>query len=196
MTDLNSEWITTTIVLKGLAESENSQAWSSFAGYFRPVLVGFGRNAGLGPDDAEDFAQQVMLEFVKAYQAGKYVRQKGRLRHWLFGIARNVLAQRFRAQGRVRRCESNGQALQDLADPHAAEHLWQQQWQKMALQICLDRARREFDKKTFAAFDMYALQEHEPRQVGEELGLSRNAVYIAKSRVLSRIRELIEQFDE
>jgi RNA polymerase sigma-70 factor, ECF subfamily len=65
----------------------------------------------------------------------------------------------------------------------------------MVMQICMDRARKEFDEKTFAAFEMYALQDIDPTEAAKRLGLSRNAVYIAKSRILSRLRELIEEFD-
>jgi RNA polymerase sigma-70 factor (ECF subfamily) len=194
-------WVTTTLILEGLANSENSQAWSGFVGYFKPILVGFARKSGLNQQAAEDFAQQALLEFFKSYRTGRYDREKGRLSHWLFGIARKVLSQTFRRSKPekvatdLQRSTSDSQPLENFADPSAAEDLWQQQWEKMVMQICMDRARKEFDEKTFAAFEMYALQDLEPTEVAKRLGLSRNAVYIAKSRILSRLRELIEEFD-
>ena len=194
-------WVTTTLILEGLAESDNNQAWSAFVGYFKPILTGFARKSGLNQQAAEDFAQQALLEFFKSYRIGNYDRSKGRLSHWLFGIARKVLSQTFRKRPPekvatdLQKSTSDSQPLENFADPSAAEDLWQQQWEKMVMQICMDRARKEFDEKTFSAFEMYALQDLEPAEVASRLGLSRNAVYIAKSRILSRVRELIEEFD-
>lgn len=193
-------WITTTLILEGLADAANSQAWTQFVGYFRPVLVGFARNAGLSQAAAEDFTQQALLEFFKSFQTGNYDRAKGRLSHWLFGIARKVLSQTFRKRPPERiatdlQKSSEQQPLENFAGG-GGEDLWQQQWEKMVMQICMDRARREFDEKTFAAFEMYALKELEPEEVAQRLGLSRNAVYIAKSRILTRVRELIQEFDQ
>ncbi len=194
-------WVTTTMLLEGLADAGNNQAWTCFVGYFKPILVGFARKSGLNQQAAEDFAQQALMEFFKSYRTGNYDRAKGRLSHWLFGIARKVLSQTFRKRRPeksatdLQRSTSDSQPLDSFADPAAAQDLWQQQWEKMVMQICMDRARGEFDEKSFAAFEMYALEELEPNEVAERLDISRNAVYIAKSRILSRVRELIAEFD-
>lgn len=193
-------WVTTTLILQGLADAGNTQAWSHFVGYFRPVLVGFARNAGLSQAAAEDFTQQALLEFFKSFQTGNYDRSKGRLSHWLFGIARKVLSQTFRKRPPEKTAtdlqkSSTSQPLENLA-ANGSEDLWQQQWEKMIMQVCMDRARREFDEKTFSAFEMVALQEVSPDEVAARLNISRNAVYIAKSRILSRVRELIQEFEQ
>ena len=199
--DSKQTWITTTLILEGLADSGNSQAWNQFVGYFRPVLVGFARNAGLSPAAAEDFTQQALLEFFRSFQTGNYDRSKGRLSHWLFGIARKVLSQTFRKRAPEKPAtdlqrSSETQPLDSFAATGGTEDLWQQQWEKMVLQVCMDRARQEFDEKTFAAFEMYSLQELDPDEVARRLSISRNAVYIAKSRILSRVRELIQEFEQ
>ena len=41
--------------------------------------------------DAQDAAQQTLIAFCNAYQQDKYQKEKGRLRVWLFGIARNQI---------------------------------------------------------------------------------------------------------
>ncbi len=193
-------WVTTTLILEGLADAGNTQAWSHFVGYFRPMLVGFARNAGLSQAAADDYAQQALLEFFKSFQTGNYDRNKGRLSHWLFGIARKVLSQTFRKRAPEKvatdlQRSSTAQPLDAFAST-GSEDLWQQQWEKMVMQVCLYRARHEFDEKTFTAFDMYAMQELDPDEVATRLAISRNAVYIAKSRILSRVRELIQEFEQ
>ena len=65
----------------------------------------------------------------------------------------------------------------------------------MVLTKCLEQARRELDPNVFEAFELYALSEIPVDDVAQRLRMSRNAVYIAKSRVLSRLRELEHQFE-
>jgi RNA polymerase sigma-70 factor (ECF subfamily) len=63
------------------------------------------------------------------------------------------------------------------------------------LSLCIDAARQEFDAGTVEAFELYAVKQVSPADVAKKLGISRNAVYIAKSRVLGRLRELMADFD-
>lgn len=60
------------------------------------------------------------------------------------------------------------------------------------MEAALDDIRREFDPATFQAFDLYARKDMPAREVARLLGLSRNAVYIAKTRVLARLREILD----
>ncbi len=84
--------------------------------------------------------------------------------------------------------------VDNLPDPHPGpldelEAAFEAEWQKVAMEEALDEVRREVDPVTFQAFDLYARKDQPPGQVAKLLGLSRNAVYIAKNRVLARLRE-------
>jgi len=85
---------------------------------------------------------------------------------------------------------------EDVPDPHpspaeAFEAAFEIEWRKTAMEEALDEIRREFDPATFQAFDLYARKDMPAREVARLLGVSRNAVYIAKTRVLARLRELL-----
>ena len=49
----------------------------------------------------------------------------------------------------------------------------------------------EFQPVTWKAFSEYVVAGRDPGAVAKELGLSKTAVYIAKSRVLRRLRDEI-----
>jgi RNA polymerase sigma-70 factor (ECF subfamily) len=66
----------------------------------------------------------------------------------------------------------------------------------MVLERSLQQVRRETDKKVFEAFELYALMGENPQEVAKQLGISPNAVYIAKSRVLTRLRQLQKEFED
>lgn len=191
-------WITTTQVLDDLRRSDDRGSWEEFCRHFRPVVVRFAAQLGLSSSDAEDAAQETLLTFVKAYREGKYDREKGRLSSWLFGVAKRVILN-LRGRKPLEQLvadKSTGTSFWDLIqDDHDIWQSWETQWQRMVLKHCLERVRKEFDAKVFDAFERYALAGVPVEQVCQELKMSRNAVYIAKSRVLSRLRELRRDFD-
>jgi RNA polymerase sigma-70 factor (ECF subfamily) len=189
------EWRTTTQLLHQLQKTHDDDAWQQISTQLRPVVVHFGQGLGLSPQDAEDAAQETLMTFLKALQAGHYDRQKGRLSHWLLGIARRVILNKRRhasSQGG----HADTAFWESLPDDGQADTMWEVQWQQAVLQRCLDQARREFDPKVFKAFQLYALGDVPVQEVGRRLDMTANAVYIAKSRVLARLRELEAQFED
>ena len=191
-------WVTTTQVLDELRGSTDATAWQKFQECFYPVVVGFARRIGLSATDAEDAAQETMLVFVKGLREGHYVRDQGRLSHWLFGVARRVILD-FRKRlspGLLVADKSTGTSFWNMVeDEKAVKHTWTTEWRRMVLKKCLDQVRREVDPKTFEAFELYALKETAVAEVAIRLNMSRNAVYIAKSRVLTRLGELEKEFE-
>ena len=89
---------TSTTLLARLAEREtgiDQAAWYRFFALYQPVMVEFARVKGAG-DDAEDVVQEVFADLAKAFQAGRYVREKGSFRAYLAKMLRNELISRFR----------------------------------------------------------------------------------------------------
>ncbi len=89
---------TSTTLLAKLAEREtgiDQAAWFRFFALYQPVMVEFARTKGAG-DDAEDVVQEVFADLAKAFQAGRYVRDKGSFRAYLAKMLRNELISRFR----------------------------------------------------------------------------------------------------
>jgi RNA polymerase sigma factor (sigma-70 family) len=192
------DWLTTTQVLEDLRSSGRNPAWQKFEGHFREVIIRFARHAGLSASDAEDAAQETMLVFVKAFREGKYEREKGRLRDWLFGITKHVVfnLRQKRPLERLIADRTTGTSFWDMVkDDRGIEQSWCSEWRRMALGVCLEQARSQIDAKVFAAFELYAMKGLSVEEVAAKLEMSHNAIYIAKSRVLSRLRELEKQFE-
>lgn len=192
------EWITTTQILQDLEGSGDALVWNNFCNHFHPVVVNFAKKLGLSTADAEDAAQETVVTFLKAFRNGKYDRQKGHLSDWLFGIAKRVILN-LRGHQPLERLvadKTTGTSFWDLIqDDHSIKQSWETQWRQMVLTKCLEQARRQMDPKVFEAFELYALSGVPVDQVAQQLKMSRNAVYIAKSRVLSRLRQLERQFE-
>src|SRR3954466_8382347 len=96
--------VTTSVLLEGLKDSRNDAAWQQYVARYRPIITQYAIRLGLSAADAEDATQQALIEFCTAYQAGKYGRERGGVRDWLFGIVRNQvlnLRRRRAARGEV-----------------------------------------------------------------------------------------------
>lgn len=190
-----TDWITTTQILTDL-QQRHPAAWEEFCRTFGPAVVAFGRQLGLRPEEAEDAAQETLMAFAQAVQAGRYDRQQGRLSAWLFGFARRIIMKTQRLRARHLGVTTPPESLEHQCDDRDLHLTWETQWKRVVLHRCLERVRQESDPQVFAAFVHYALQEQTAAAVAQRLGISRNAVYIAKCRILTRLRELESQLQD
>lgn len=189
---------TTTLLLEGLLDPNNREAWRTLHDRCRPMLIAYGRRYGLQDADAEDAAQEALADFARAYQAGQYDRGRGPLRHWLAGFA----ARRVAKVGSARRAPGldhpdKTQALAGAADSDSGslDQIWEEEWERHVLQLCLSQVRMETDPKHVEAFEMYALGGCSVAETAQAVGVTENVVYIAKTRILSRLRALREELE-
>ncbi|MEE2711583.1 MAG: sigma-70 family RNA polymerase sigma factor [Planctomycetota bacterium] len=194
------EWVTTTTVLDALRNFSNEEAWGSFVDRFRDPIVRFAERGGLSQAAAQDVAQETLLTFITAWRDDRYDRTKGRLSAWLFGIAsRKVLSGRRadRRQDAERGSEEAGVSqIPDEAAEAALQSTWEEVWQRNLLVQAAHRLREESSEKTFLAFTMTVFEKRPGEDVAAELGMTVNAVYLAKSRMLGRLRLLIHALED
>src|SRR5262249_16249489 len=164
---------------------------------FYPVVRRWGQRAGLQADDAADVAQEVFR--VLARHITRFQRGEGTsFRAWLWGITRRELLSHHR-QRKQQPVAGGGTEAQRRIDeiPGPAEEA------PSAAEMAEDRAdlvrralqllRSEFEERTWTAFWRAAIQGDAPVDIAADLGITANAVYLAKARVLRRLRE---EFDD
>jgi len=192
--------LTSTYLLDGLRDPDNRTIWQQFVERYRPMIVKFACRLGLGREDAEDAAQQTLIVFNSAYQAGKYERDRGRLRQWLFGIARNQIknALRQRPAREVQIADRTDQSgfFAGVPSDDQLTQLWEQQWQEAVLRQCLEEVRPQVEPKTMEAFELFARDGWPAQRVADHLGMTANAVFLAKHHVLKKIRAMLPAMEE
>jgi len=192
--------MTTTTVLDRLRDANDHSAWSSFMERFRAPIAAFSKKMGLRGADADDVTQETMIAFLEAYRQNSYERGRGRLSHYLFGIAHNkILAARRKIATREVQVSASGDGTSfwsELPGADAAQDVWEREWRQAVLAQCLERTAREVSPQTFEAFRLVVFENQEPARVAEQLGMTRNAVFIAKHRVGTRLRELRSIIEE
>lgn len=187
------EWITSTQLLKELESSNDGDAWQHFCTFFQPMLVNFAKKLGMPDSASEDAAQETIQTFIKAFRAGNFDRDKGRLSNWLFGIARRVILNMRKNLPNEQQISDNQTGIRFwelIEDENVVRHTWNSEWRRLILKYCLQHARKKFSPETFKAFELHSLSEIPVSEVARQLNISANAVYIASCRVLKELRQI------
>jgi len=189
---------TTTALLNSLHDGDNEAAWRQFDDRYRPILIGFARRLGLPEADAVDVAQETTVQFIKEYREGKYDRERGRLRSWLIGIARFRVAGVYRKKASKR--EYRGESAMITLPEHESE--LEQVWDTERRTIILQAAFKELqnttktDDRNMRAFEMLVFNQIPVTAVCDELDMTAQQAYMAKSRTAKRLKDIIDRIEQ
>jgi RNA polymerase sigma-70 factor, ECF subfamily len=168
------------------ARGRKAAAWDRLVALYTPLLDAWLTTAGLQLADREDLAQRVLEILVRQLPDFEHNGRPGAFRAWLRGITINLLREFWRSRPEP----DLGSRLDQLSDPDAdLSRLWDDQHDQHVLHVLMRLVRPEFTDATWQAFRRLALDGAPASVVAGELGLSINAVLIAKSRVLTRLRQ-------
>ena len=186
-------------LLVRLRDTADERAWGEFVTIYEPAIYGFARKKGLQDADARDLCQEVLRSVARAIDRWDPDPCKGPFRAWLFRIARNTLINLAASQRRHAR-GSGESDVQDLLEQQPAGNsadsaLFDMEYKRRVFHWAAEEIRGEFAGTTWSAFWQTAVEEGAVRDVAGRLGISTGAVYIARSRVIARLRERIEEFE-
>src|SRR5262245_17431416 len=183
-------------LLVRLRDGGDAGAWQEFVHLYAPVIYGFARKRGLQDADAADLMQEVLRSVAGAAQRLDYDPTRGTFRGWLFTVTRNKVFNFL--ESRSRRVVGSGdsrvqQSLEQHADSDGSLSAdWEADYQRTLAAQAMERVKGEFQPATWQAFLQTAVEGRTPAQVASRVGLSVGAVYVAKSRVIARLRQEID----
>jgi RNA polymerase sigma factor (sigma-70 family) len=184
-------------LLVRIRDAHDRQAWAEFVDLYAPLVYGFARKHGLQDADAADLTQEVLRAVSQAAARLEYDPRRGSFRGWLFTIVRNKL-RNFLA-GRKRHAQGTGdtdvqKVLQGQPAPGPdAAALWDRDYEQRLFAWAAAQVRDGCQETTWQAFAQTAVEGKDAREVARDLGMTVAAVYLAKSRVLARLKEIIRQ---
>lgn len=178
------------------AQTGETGAWKDLVDLYRPLIIGWLNRQGVPARDLEDLSQEVLLSVVKHLPTFQHSGLRGAFRSWLRTIVCSRTADYWRSRdGGVQAGGGSGAvaALREIADPDSElNRQWDEEHDRYVLHCLLDLVEEEFEPLTLQAFRRLALDGASGAEAAQELGLSVAAVYVAKSRVLARIRQEAE----
>ena len=180
-------------LLNRLRRSPDSESWNRLVDLYGPLIKAWLRKYDVQDSDADDLVQEVLLAVSKDLDKFDHRGQPGAFRGWIKAILVNRLRKFWRA--RDRRPQARGDSdvharLAQLEDPASEmSQIWNRQHDQYVLRQLLTLAEPYFEPTNWKAFCRVALDGARPDMVAKELEISLNAVCLAKSRVLRRLRQ-------
>jgi len=192
---VNDSPLTRVSLLVRLRDTSNQDAWQEFMSLYGPMVYGFARQRGLQDADAADLMQDVMRSVSNSIGRLDYDRNQGTFRGWLFTITRNKVfnffaAKRNRPQGTGD--SATHRALASQPDPDDGAETWETEYQRRIAALGMERIKPEFQERTWQAFRLTAVEGVSATDAAVQVGISPGAVYVAKSRVLARLKQEVE----
>jgi len=179
-----------------LRDPADAEAWHEFMALYRPLVFRLASRKGLQDADADDLCQEVFRAVAGAIGRWDPDPSRGSFRAWLSRIAWNLLVN-FLSRPGQRPLGSGSTSMQELleaqpdADPEESS-LYDAEYRRGVFDWAANEVREAFTPPTWQAFWRTAVKGRPPQDVAVELGLSVGAVYVARSRVLGRLRKRIE----
>jgi RNA polymerase sigma-70 factor (ECF subfamily) len=184
---------TSVSLLDRLREQPDDPSWKRLVDLYSPLIHSWLRRYAVQPSDADDLVQEVLGAVVRDLPRFRHDRRPGAFRCWLRTITVNRLRGFWRA--RQARPVATGdsdlvQQLEQLEDPTSSlSQRWDAEHDRHVLNRLLELLEPEFAPTSWQAFRRVTLEGKRASDVAAELGLSVNAVLLAKSRVLRRLRQ-------
>jgi RNA polymerase sigma-70 factor (ECF subfamily) len=191
--------LTRASLLVQIRDGGNQAAWQEFVSLYGPVVYGFARKRGLQDADAADLMQDVLRSVSSSIGRLDYDRRQGTFRGWLFTVTRNKVfnflsARRIRPQATGD--SATNRLLASQSDSADGQDDWEFEYQRRLAALAMDRVKGEFQERTWRAFWLSAVEGQAIPEVSKQVGLSAGAIYVAKSRVLARLKDEVDKLRE
>ena len=191
--------LTRVTLLTRIKDGNDAVAWREFIQLYGPVIYGFARKRGLQDADAADVMQDVLRSVARNAAKLEYDPKRGTFRGWLYTIARNKVYN-FLTAGKNK---PKGGGDPDAADRldnvpdhrEDADASFELEYQRRLSAKAMERVKIEFHNSTWQAFWQTAVEGKNAAEVSKALKMSAGAVYVAKSRVLARLRDEVKQLE-
>ena len=191
---MGDEPATSASLLIRIRDRGDHAAWSRFVEVYQPLVHGFARKHGLQEADAADLAQEVLRAVARSVGRLDYDPRRGSFRGWLFTVVRNQLRD-FRDRQRRQVAGSGNSGVQQLLNeqPTPPEDEWDREYERRLFTWAAEQVRPAVQAATWQAFWRTAVEGQGGQEVARALGMTVAAVYLAKSRVMARLKEEIRQ---
>ena len=172
----------------------HEDAWAEVCLIYRPMIERWLCGNGVSRDDAEDLTQDVMSVVFREIGNFEHNGRIGAFRNWLRLITLNRCKHFFR----VRKKEPRGvggsvfsNVVNELADPKSElSSSFDREHDLFVLQRLLQLVASEFEPRTMQAFQLYVVEGEDAETVAKKMDVSQQVAYLAKSRVMRRLREM------
>ncbi|XZE44164.1 RNA polymerase sigma factor [Pirellulaceae bacterium SH467] len=182
-----------------LQDAEDMAAWNEFAAIYGPVVFNIASSRGFQTADAENLVQEVFMAVANSISNWLQRNDRGSFRAWLLRIARNAAIDMLtqRATRTIGRDDSEAQVyLANLPAPAELSHALDLEYERLVFQWASNRVRESVAEHTWQAFWLTTIDELSIDAAAVRLKTRPGNIYFARSRVMARIKQLVQQYQD
>lgn len=185
---------TRTSLLRRVRNPGDAASWAEFVGLYEPLLMNYVRKRGLDDHDARDIVQSIFITLLRKMPTFELDKTRGRFRTWLWRVSHNAVVDHVRVGQRIQKAETVRRENFDETESEPDD--WVTMHRQRTLQFAMERVRETTAPKSWTCFEQHVLKKRPGAEIGAEVGLPANSVYVNASRVLERIREVCTTYRE
>lgn len=190
---VNGQTTTHASLLARLSKGSDRAAWAEFHDRYADLIRGFASRQGVQSNECDDVLQDALLALTQAMPGFVYDPAKGKFRSYLKTVVLHIIYRKsFQKKGIVS-LENLESLTASGTNDETVESQWEAEWRQYHLRLAMKTIAIEFNKNDLGAFERFGLAGEPAAQVAEALEMTPGQVYQAKSRILKRLGELIDE---
>lgn len=185
-------------LLLRIRDPRDDEAWATFVDVYGRLVYRHCRGRGLSHEDSENVSQEVFAQVSQSIRGFDYQPDLGRFRDWLGTVTRNEINRLFKKEGRVVHGRGGVEDECGLQNAVSREEdtAWTEEFNAHLFATALARSRPHFEEQTWRAFELVWLEKRPAVEVAQQLKVPIDRVYVAKSRVLERLQQEVQELAE
>lgn len=182
-----------------LQDASDLAAWDEFTGIYGPVVFRVALSRGFQAADADNLVQEVFMAVASSIGSWLKRDDRGSFRAWLLRIARNAVVDMI-TQKATRSLGRDGSdarlLLANLPAPSELSSALDLEYERMVFRWAAERVRESVAVHTWQAFWLTTIEELSVEEAAGQLKTRPGNIYFARSRVMARIKELVQQYQD
>lgn len=180
-------------LLVNIRDPANERAWSVFSDLYRPVIYRMARRRGLQDADAQDLAQQVLVSVAGSVRNWTPDADQPAFRHWLARVTRNAIIDAFRRRKPDAAVGGSSVTRALNQSPAANETEIDHEYERALFRRAAAVVQVEFEAQTWAAFWQTTVAGVDISDVAASLRCTAGSIYTARSRVMKRLKQVVDE---
>ncbi len=182
-----------------LRHPDDAAAWEEFVAIYQPLIFRLAKGRGLQDADAFDVTQEVLARVAGAINRWDPDPDRGSFRGWIGRVTRNLAVDFLRSKNKRPRT-SDDSAIRELIhqtpDRSAETDLFDLEYERQIFAWASEQVKPRFTPVTWQAFWLTSVNQQPVQAVAKQLRISVGATYIARSRVMARLKQTVQRYFE
>lgn len=180
-----------------LKSPESDLAWRDFVCTYERFLQQLAIRQGVPQRHVADVTQNILLVVAQSIQQWEDDGNPASFRRWISTVARNAAIRFMSREGK----HASGVGGSDLVEllqqiPDKPDQASIARYEHELIVWAAEQVKQEFLPSSWRAFWATLVEGRSVDEVAQDMGISSGSIYMSRSRIMARIRRIIQEIEE